>query len=70
MIKDVPYHYPGDEVLANQLVEAGKKANIPVEGVYGESFRVGLWDNRSFTLSCSKRRHSCYQPICYVSCES
>ena len=41
MIKDVPYHYPGDEVLANQLVEAGKKANIPVEGVYGESFE---WD--------------------------
>jgi 3,4-dihydroxyphenylacetate 2,3-dioxygenase len=41
MIKDVPYHYLGDEVLANQLVQAGKKADIPVEGVYGDHFE---WD--------------------------
>jgi len=41
MIKDVPYHYPGDEDLANQLVQAGKKASIPVEGVYGNHFE---WD--------------------------
>ena len=41
MINDVPYHYPGDEDLANQLVQAGKKASIPVEGVYGEHFE---WD--------------------------
>ena len=41
MIKDVPYHYPGDEDLANRLVQAGKKASIPVEGVYGNHFE---WD--------------------------
>src|SRR4051812_23849554 len=41
MIKDVPYYYPGDEDLANQLVQAGKKASIPVEGVYGNHFE---WD--------------------------
>jgi len=41
MIKDVPYHYPGDEDLANKLVQSGKKAEIPVEGVYGNHFE---WD--------------------------
>ena len=41
MISDVPYHYPGDEALANQLVQAGKESNIPVEGVYGKNFE---WD--------------------------
>ena len=41
LIKDVPYHYPGDEELANQLVQAGKKADISVEGVYDEHF---VWD--------------------------
>ena len=41
MIKDVPYHYPGDEELANQLVQAGKKANIAVEGVHDPHF---VWD--------------------------
>ncbi len=41
MIKDVPYHYQGDKALANQLVQAGKKANMQVEGVYGEHFE---WD--------------------------
>ncbi len=41
MINDVPYHYPGDEALANQLVQAGKAANIPVEGVNGNHFE---WD--------------------------
>ncbi|MBB6447920.1 DODA-type extradiol aromatic ring-opening family dioxygenase [Bacillus benzoevorans] len=41
MIKDVPYHYPGDEDLANLLVQAGKKANLAVEGVYDQYFE---WD--------------------------
>lgn len=41
MISDVPYHYPGDEELANLLVQAGKNAEIPVEGVYGDHFE---WD--------------------------
>ena len=68
MINDVPYHYPGDEALANQLVQAGKKARYSCRrGIWGP-FRVGLWYDRSFTLSRSKRRYSCYQPICYVSC--
>lgn len=41
LIKDVPYHYPGDEELANQLVQAGKDASLAVEGVYDEFF---VWD--------------------------
>ena len=35
MIKDVPYYYPGDEDLGNQLVQAGKNADISAEGVHG-----------------------------------
>ena len=30
VIKDVPYHYPGDEALGQQLVQAGQAAGIPV----------------------------------------
>jgi len=41
LIKDVPYHYPGDEGLANQLVQAGKDASLAVEGVHDEFF---VWD--------------------------
>ncbi|MCQ6279638.1 extradiol ring-cleavage dioxygenase [Bacillus sp. EB600] len=41
MIKDIPYHYPGDEALAMKLVQAGKKANLAVEGVYDPHF---VWD--------------------------
>jgi 3,4-dihydroxyphenylacetate 2,3-dioxygenase len=41
LIRDVPYHYPGDEALANELVQAGKNANIPVEGVNDPHF---VWD--------------------------
>jgi 3,4-dihydroxyphenylacetate 2,3-dioxygenase len=41
MIKDVPYHYPGDKALANELVQAGKEANIPVEGINDPHF---VWD--------------------------
>jgi len=41
LIKDVPYYYPGDEELAAQLVQAGKDAQLSVEGVYDEHF---VWD--------------------------
>jgi 3,4-dihydroxyphenylacetate 2,3-dioxygenase len=41
LIKDVPYDYPGDESLANELVLAGKNANLAVEGVYNQHFD---WD--------------------------
>jgi 3,4-dihydroxyphenylacetate 2,3-dioxygenase len=41
LIKNVPYHYPGDEALSNQLVEEGKNAGIPIEGVHDPNF---LWD--------------------------
>jgi len=41
MISDVPYHYPGDKELAEKLVQAGKSAGIPVEGVDDPSFD---WD--------------------------
>ncbi len=41
LIKDVPYYYPGDEELANQLVQAGKGAELSVEGVDDEYF---VWD--------------------------
>jgi 3,4-dihydroxyphenylacetate 2,3-dioxygenase len=41
LIKDVPYHYPGDEELANKLVQAGKDASVAVEGVHDEYF---VWD--------------------------
>ncbi|WP_071394030.1 DODA-type extradiol aromatic ring-opening family dioxygenase [Bacillus tuaregi] len=41
LIKDVPYYYPGEEELANQLVQAGKEAGLSVEGVYDEHF---VWD--------------------------
>jgi len=41
LIKDVPYNYPGDSELANQLVQAGKDANLSVEGVDDEHF---VWD--------------------------
>jgi 3,4-dihydroxyphenylacetate 2,3-dioxygenase len=41
LIKDVPYHYPGDEVLGKELVQAVKEANIPVEEVNDLHF---VWD--------------------------
>ncbi|KAA9028424.1 DODA-type extradiol aromatic ring-opening family dioxygenase [Niallia endozanthoxylica] len=41
LIKDVPYYYPGDAELAAQLVQAGKDAELSVEGVYDEHF---VWD--------------------------
>jgi 3,4-dihydroxyphenylacetate 2,3-dioxygenase len=41
LISDVPYHYPGDAELANQLVEAGKKAGIPTVAVNDPTY---IWD--------------------------
>ncbi|MEH7073483.1 extradiol ring-cleavage dioxygenase [Neobacillus drentensis] len=41
LIKDVPYHYPGDEKLANDLVKAGEEANLQVQGVNDPYF---IWD--------------------------
>jgi 3,4-dihydroxyphenylacetate 2,3-dioxygenase len=41
LVKDVPYHWPGDEELANQLVKAGEEAGLQVQGVNDPYY---LWD--------------------------
>lgn len=41
LITDVPYHYPGDEELGNQMVQAGKDAGIPVLPVNDPNY---VWD--------------------------
>ncbi|MCM3706615.1 MULTISPECIES: DODA-type extradiol aromatic ring-opening family dioxygenase [Cytobacillus] len=41
LIKDVPYSYPGDEVLANELVSAGKDAGLQVQCVNDPYY---IWD--------------------------
>ncbi|WP_160718942.1 extradiol ring-cleavage dioxygenase [Bacillus sp. USDA818B3_A] len=41
LIKDVPYNFPGDENLANQLVKAAEKAGLQVQGVNDPYY---LWD--------------------------
>jgi 3,4-dihydroxyphenylacetate 2,3-dioxygenase len=41
LIKDVPYHYPGDADLGNQLVEAGVSAGLQVQGVDDPYY---IWD--------------------------
>ncbi|WP_462409785.1 DODA-type extradiol aromatic ring-opening family dioxygenase [Neobacillus sp. Marseille-QA0830] len=41
LIKDVPYHYPGNEELANELVRAGQEAGLPVQGVNDPYY---IWD--------------------------
>ncbi|GAB7389163.1 3,4-dihydroxyphenylacetate 2,3-dioxygenase [Bacillaceae bacterium] len=41
LISDVHYHYPGDEELATQLVEAGKEAGLPVVKVTDPTY---VWD--------------------------
>lgn len=41
LIKDVPYQYPGDEQLAQELVKAGENAGLQVEGVNDPYF---VWD--------------------------
>lgn len=41
LISDVPYYWPGDEELAQQLVAAGKKAGIQVTGFKDPYY---VWD--------------------------
>lgn len=41
LIGNVPYHYPGDAELADQLVQAGREAGLPVEGVHEPAIE---WD--------------------------
>ncbi|UOE56836.1 extradiol ring-cleavage dioxygenase [Bacillus sp. CMF12] len=41
LIKDVPYSYPGDEMLANELVSAGKDAGLQVQCVNDPYY---VWD--------------------------
>jgi 3,4-dihydroxyphenylacetate 2,3-dioxygenase len=41
LIKDVPYNYPGDEELANELVKAGEEADLQVQVVNDPYY---IWD--------------------------
>lgn len=41
LISDVPYDFPGDEQLANQLVEAGVQAGLPIVGFNDPTY---IWD--------------------------
>ncbi|NHC41461.1 extradiol ring-cleavage dioxygenase [Bacillus sp. MM2020_1] len=41
LIKDVPYHYPGDEALANELVKAAAAEDLEVQGVNDPFY---IWD--------------------------
>lgn len=41
LIRDVPYHYPGDEKLGNQLVKAAEDAGVEVQAVNDPFY---LWD--------------------------
>jgi 3,4-dihydroxyphenylacetate 2,3-dioxygenase len=41
LIADVPYNYPGDQVLADELVQAGKAAGLPVVGFSDSTY---VWD--------------------------
>ena len=41
LVKDVPYHYPGDQDLAEELVKAGQTAGLQVQGVNDPHY---LWD--------------------------
>jgi 3,4-dihydroxyphenylacetate 2,3-dioxygenase len=41
LISDVPFNYPGDEELGNELVAAGQKAGIPVIGFNDPAY---VWD--------------------------
>ncbi|MEQ2525933.1 extradiol ring-cleavage dioxygenase [Robertmurraya yapensis] len=41
LIKDVPYHYPGDAELAKELVKAGEEAGLQVQGVNDPYY---IWD--------------------------
>lgn len=41
LIRDVPYHFPGDRELGNKLVEAGVNAGLEVKGVDDPYY---VWD--------------------------
>ncbi|HZG84054.1 extradiol ring-cleavage dioxygenase [Paenibacillus sp.] len=41
LISDVPYDYPGDQGLADELVAAGLSANLPIIGVNDPTY---IWD--------------------------
>jgi 3,4-dihydroxyphenylacetate 2,3-dioxygenase len=41
LISDVPYSFPGDQELGNQLVQAGKEEGLAVEGVNDPYY---VWD--------------------------
>ena len=41
LVKDIPYHYPGDQDLAEALVKAGQAAGLQVQGVNDPYY---LWD--------------------------
>ena len=41
LVKEVPYHFPGDEELAKQLVKAGQDAGLQVGGVNDPYY---VWD--------------------------
>lgn len=41
LIKDVPYHFPGDEQLAKEIVKAGEDAGLQVQGVNDPYY---IWD--------------------------
>ena len=41
LVKDIPYHYPGDQDLAEELVKAGQAAGLQVQGVNDPYY---LWD--------------------------
>ncbi|MBS4208321.1 extradiol ring-cleavage dioxygenase [Bacillus sp. FJAT-50079] len=41
LIKEVPYYYPGDEQLAQELVKAGQDAGLQVQGVNDPYY---IWD--------------------------
>jgi 3,4-dihydroxyphenylacetate 2,3-dioxygenase len=41
LIKDVPYHFPGDEELGSQIVKAGQEAGLQVQGINDPYY---VWD--------------------------
>lgn len=41
LVQDVPYHYPGDEELADELVKAGQAAGLQVRGFRDPYY---VWD--------------------------
>jgi 3,4-dihydroxyphenylacetate 2,3-dioxygenase len=41
LISDVPYHYPGDQELANAMADAGRKIGLPIVNVNDPTY---VWD--------------------------